>query len=548
LAAGSYIAFTLFIRPTFFREKNMNVTTLLNIQNLTVDFKTSQGKITAVDDISFSLKENEVLALLGKSGSGKTITALSIIQLLPAAAEISENSIIEFNHQNLRNYSEIQLQKIRGNQIGTIFQEPMTALNPVLTVGDQIAEVFYRHFKLSKNTARERSIEILREVGISNPENRFYDYPHQLSGGMRQRVVIAIAIAANPKLLIADEPTSALDVTTQIQILNLLKKLQAKYGMSILFVTHDLHVAKNIADRVVVMESGKITEQENIDSYFKAHSSQAFRKRSSHLFIPDEKSILDIKNFSVYFPIKKGILKRTVGYVKAVEDINLQLYSGKTLALVGESGSGKSTLAKGVLRLIPPTNGEVIFDEIDLTALSQKQLQPWRRDLQIIFQDPFSSLNPRMLVKEIIAEGLLAQKIIKTENEKEKRVDELLAQVGLSPEMKYRYPHEFSGGQRQRIGIARALAVQPKVIICDEPTSALDVDTQEQIISLLIDLQNKFHLAYLFITHNIPLAASIADEMAVMYQGKIIEKGLPNQIISQPRERYTKALIEAGVG
>lgn len=511
---------------------------LLEIQNLKIKF----NHTTVVDDVHLTIKRGQVLAILGESGSGKTVTSLSVMRLLPVGAKIEPQSVIRFAGEDLTKLCEAEMRRVRGKKIGMVFQEPMTALNPVLKIGIQIAEILRRHLKLRGRILRNRVIQLLEEVGLSHPEEQYHRYPHQLSGGMRQRVVIAMAIAAEPDLLIADEPTSALDVFTQAQILKLLKDLQVKTGMAMLFITHDLSLAKKIADHIVVLKSGKIVDDQDTQDFFKhpysRYSEELIRagEATAHVYphheIKNHSPLLKLDDVKVHFPIQKGLFKRTVGWIKAVDGVSLQLYPGQTVAVVGESGSGKSTLAKAVLQLVRATAGKIDFKSQNL-----------RRDLQIIFQDPFSSLNPRMLVGDIIAEGLVSQKLIKSNPEKENRVDQLLKQVGLPIDSKHRYPHEFSGGQRQRIGIARALALQPKLIVCDEPTSALDVPTQSQILKLLENLQIEFDLSYLFITHNIPVAAAVADEIAVMYQGKIVEQNHTEIILKNPQHSYTKALL-----
>lgn len=526
--------------------------TLLDVQHLNVKFSDN----TVVDDVSFTIKRGEVLALLGESGSGKTMTAMSIMRLLPPNSQILKDSVIRFAGENLLTLSEVNMHRIRGGKIGMVFQEPMTALNPVFKIGTQIAEILRRHLHLHGKKLRQRVLELLHEVGLPNSPQEYHRYPHQLSGGMRQRVVIAMAIAAQPDLLIADEATSALDVFTQAQILNLLKDLQAKTGMAMLFITHDLSIAKKIADRIIVLQNGKIVESEETHEFFlhphHEYSAQLIRAAEASTHAPIHHTIqttaqplLKLDDVKVHFPIQKGLFKRTVGWVKAVDGVSFKLYPGQTVAVVGESGSGKTTLARAVLQLVRPTAGVVDFQTQNLNKLSNRQLQPLRRDMQIVFQDPFSSLDPRMLVGDIIAEGLVAQKLVKSETQKQARIDELLQQVGLSVASKHRYPHEFSGGQRQRISIARALAVKPKLIVCDEPTSALDVPTQIQILNLLQQLQTDFELSYLFITHNIPVAAAMADEICVMYQGKIVEHGTTEKVIKHPQHPYTKALLDA---
>lgn len=525
---------------------------LLNVQNLTLSF----GQKAIVSDVNFQLKTGKILAVVGESGSGKTQTALAIMRLLSPGASISIGSVVQLQGKNLLGLTEVQMQKVRGFDIGMVFQEPMNALNPVLTIGQQIIEVIRRHFKLAKKQAEQRVLELLTEVGLPEPARHYDEYPHQLSGGMRQRVMIAIAIAVEPKVLIADEPTSALDVFTQEKVLNLLKTLQAKTDMAMLFITHDLLLAKKLADDILVLRAGRVVEYAAKENFF-AHPQSAYSKaliqaaeavkheHQHHYNIKATETLLLTNNLSIHFPIKKGLLKRTKGWIKAVDDINLSVKQGETLAIVGQSGCGKTTLAKGILQLITPTTGKVLFQTKNLLNIAPEELRVMRRDLQVIFQDPFSSLNPRMLVGDIIAEGLVSQKLTRNKLEKTKRIDELLEQVGLPQDAKRRYPHEFSGGQRQRIGIARALALNPKLIICDEPTSALDVYTQNQILELLQKLQQELNLSYLLITHNIPVAAQLAHRIAVMYQGKIIEQGATAEILYNPQQDYTKALLKA---
>lgn len=513
---------------------------MLSVKNLSVSIDDKK----LLHNINFSLSKNETLVFLGDSGSGKTFTAFSIMQLLPEEAHISSKSSIILNNTDLLTLAEYQLQKIRGAKIGMVFQEPMTALNPVLTIGEQIIEVLHYHFRISKRAAKFKILKLLHEVGFEDPNYIYHAYPHQLSGGMRQRVVIAIAIAAEPELLIADEPTSALDVTTQAQILALIKELQAKRQMAMLFITHDLHVAEQIADYIAEIKHGKMVALKPAAQYFKELVTPVINPplRTQAVTAP----IMQVDDLCVHFPIQKGVFQRQVGVVKAVDKVSFKLFPKDTLAIVGESGSGKTTLAKAVLQLIKPTSGTVVYQDFKInTHLNHKQVIKLHKEVQIVFQDPFSSLNPRMLVWDLIAEGIVAQKLMKNNKQIDKRVDELLELVDLPIESKDRYPHEFSGGQRQRIVIARALAVDPKIIVCDEPTSALDAHTQEQIINLLLRLQNELGLSYLFITHNIPLAASIAHEIAVMHHGKIIEYGPTAEILKSPQQQYTKELLKA---
>lgn len=526
----------------------------LTINNLSIGFQTEHDFELAVKHTNLTINRGETLALVGESGGGKSLTGLAILQLLPPAARVSDASHIMLEQQDLLQLSELQMRRIRGRRIGMIFQEAMAALNPVLTIGHQIHEVLRCHFKLTRQQRKQRVAQLLHDVGIENPEHFVRNYPHQLSGGMRQRAMIAIALAAEPDLLIADEPTTALDVTIQAQVLTLLQQLQQKFGMSMLFITHDLGVVAKIADQVAVIYRGEIVEQAKKADFFAKpqhpYSQQLFAalpnwQQREQLLTPitAAKPILVAEKLKIYFPIRKGIFKRTVGYIKAVDDINFSIATGTTLALVGESGSGKTTTARGILRLIDPTAGKVIFEDIDLAKISTTALHKIRKDLQIVFQDPYSSMNPRMQIKDIIAEGMLAQNMDKHEVTRQQRIDELLRLVGLAPENKFRYPHEFSGGQRQRICIARSLALNPKLIVCDEPTSSLDVSAQMQILKLLRKLQCELKLSYLLITHNFAVVAYMADEVAVMYHGKIVEQGKVEQVLNNPQHPYTQKLL-----
>ena len=524
---------------------------ILEINNLTVAFK--EDKV--VDGISFDIFAGETFALVGESGSGKSITALSVLRLLPNNAKISASQMI-LNDENLLTVSEYDFCKIRGKRIGLIFQDPVSSLNPVMTIGAQIAEVMQIHFDYSKEQLNQAVLALLEQVEIPDPERRLKEYPHQLSGGQRQRIMIAIALAGKPELLIADEPTTALDVTIQAQILTLLKTIQKKTGMALWLISHDLALVSTMADRIAVMKKGKLVEIGSATHFF----TQAEHPYSLKLLaaLPSMEScinkpvkqtissnLLEVNSFKVYYPIKKGIFKRTVGYVKAVDDVSFKLKRGMTLALVGESGCGKTTLGKALVHLIPSMAGHVLLDGIDLSQLTGDELRQKRSEIQIIFQDPFASMNPRMLIGDIIAEGIKALYPEMNASGRESRVLKLLRQVELDESSAQRYPHEFSGGQRQRICIARALAVEPKLIICDEPTSALDVSVQAQIIKLLKHLQEKQGVSYLFVTHDLAVVAEIADEVAVMYQGKIVEQGRVEQILRKPQHSYTKTLLEA---
>ncbi len=540
---------------------------LLQVQDLTTVFRTSRRTLTAVDRISFGIREGETFALVGESGSGKSVTALSVIRLLPEAASLTSGSI-RFEGKDLLKLPERDMRDMRGSGISMIFQEPMTSLNPVVKVGRQISEVLIRHRNMSRPQARRRVLDLLDAVRIPRPSQTIDMYAHELSGGMKQRVMIAIALACEPRLLIADEPTTALDVTIQAQVLELINDLQRQFKMAILFITHDLAVVKQVADQVAVMKDGKIVEQSSNGVFFSspqhAYSWDLFaalpamEKRGKPLLEGNshrlhkpvienmtKNDVLQVRDLAVYFPIRKGLFKRTVGYVKAVDGVSLDIPPGKTVALVGESGSGKTTVGKGILRLVQPTLGEVTYLGLPIHEIGHNQLLEQRANLQIVFQDPYSSMNPRMLVGSIIEEGIKALNVIPDAQARKQRVLELLEQVGLDKDAHLRYPHEFSGGQRQRICIARALAVNPKIIICDEPTSALDVSVQAQILDLLNHLQEQYAISYLFITHNMSVVAYFADRVAVMYQGQIVEQGEVEQVLTDPQHEYTRRLLSA---
>ncbi len=523
---------------------------LLVVKGLTVAFKDEK----VVNNISFDIFKGETFALVGESGSGKSISALSVLRLLPANAKISVKQML-LNTENLLIIPESDFCDVRGKRIGLIFQDPMSSLNPVMTIGEQIAEVMQIHFNYSKAEIITAVFELLDQVEIPEPERRINEYPHQLSGGQRQRVMIAIALAGKPDLLIADEPTTALDVTIQAQILQLLKSIQQKTGMSLWLISHDLALVSNMADRIAVMQKGEIVETSEVSRFFKnaqhpyslkllaaLPSMESCRDKATPV---STVNLLEVENFKVYYPIRKGFFKRVVDYVRAVDGVSFQLQQGKTLALVGESGCGKTTLGKGLINLIPHDSGTVIFNGVDLTKLSSDAQRLMRSEIQIVFQDPFSSMNPRMLVGDIIEEGIKALHPEVGSADRQQRVAKLLEQVELPLSTAMRYPHEFSGGQRQRICIARALAVEPKLIICDEPTSALDVSVQAQIIELLKHLQQTKGLSYIFITHDLAVVAEIADDVAVMYQGKIIEHGGVEQILTKPGHTYTQELLNA---
>ena len=529
---------------------------LLEVKALKVRFAAENQPVKAVDGVDFRIEPGETFALLGESGSGKSVTALSITRLLPRTAEIS--GAVVFNGVDLLALPKKEMRSFRGRHIAMIFQEPQTSLNPALTVGMQIGETLGQHRNLTGRAQKERVVELLEAVEIPDPALRMREYPHQFSGGMKQRVMLAMALAGEPDLLIADEPTTALDVTTQARILALLKKIQRDMGMAMLFITHDLAVASQVADRVAVMNKGKLVETASTRQFFSRpqhpYSKQLLDslpdaskniERDTGVALSAQEPMLRVSGLTVHFPVQKGLFGRPAGYLRAVDGVSLELAQGRTLAVVGESGSGKTTLGKGILQLLKPAGGAVFLMGDNLSDLSASQLRQRRADMQVVFQDPFSSMNPLMMVKDIIEEGMST---LGTENNAAHRqnlVDQLLIQVGLEPDHKYRYPHEFSGGQRQRICIARALAVRPKLLVCDEPTSALDVTVQARILELLASLQEELGLAYLFITHNISVVASFAHEVAVMYRGRIVEQGATGTVLTSPRHEYTKNLLAA---
>ena len=605
---------------------------LLTINNLKTWLDSSGGIVRAIDGISIELARGETYAIVGESGCGKSMTALSVLRLLPEAGQIVGGSVL-LGGEDLLCLSEASMRGVRGRRIAMIFQEPATSLNPVLTVGRQIAEVLERHTALRGESMRKRMLELLQAVGIPDPVRRLGEYSFQLSGGMKQRVMIAVALAAEPDLLIADEPTTALDVTIQAQVLDLLSGLQRASGMAILLITHDLGVVAQMAHKVAVMYAGQIIEMATREEFFRAprhpysrklfqalpgsdrrggelavirgqvppltaafrgcrfaercdsarercHAvAPAFSASSDghtvrcHLFEGTEPrsleeeisarrpiaqgdsdadrgegsgaTLLSVRGLKVHFAIQKGLFKRTVGQVKAVDGMSFDIASGRTLALVGESGCGKTTAGKAILQLIRPSAGSVQFKDQELTRLRGRALRAQRADFQLIFQDPYASLNPRMRVADILAEGMQALGVADTGAARAVRIDRMLVQVGLNAEAKLRYPHEFSGGQRQRIAIARALAVEPRLIVCDEPTSALDVSVQAQILNLLKQLQRDLGLAYLFITHNIAVVEYLAHEVAVMYLGRIVERGTVDAVLRTPRHPYTQALLSA---
>ena len=597
---------------------------VLSVEGLRTHIDAAQGTLRAVDAIDLKIRKGECFALVGESGCGKSITALSILRLLPEAAHIAGGHAL-LGDQDLFALPEAAMRSVRGRRVAMIFQEPSTSLNPVLTIGQQIVEVIERHMDLDAVAARRRALELLAAVGIPDGERRLDEYPFQLSGGLKQRVMIAGALAADPEVLVADEPTTALDVTIQAQILDLLKKLQSERGMAILLITHDLGVVAQMADRVAVAYAGEIVEVADRADFFRTpqhpYAQRLFSalptagKRAGSLEVIEgqvppltrefkgcrfaerctlafdrctteaprlvalpgghlarchlretgaagplaaaasmaaeasameaRSPLLEVSGLKVHFPIRRGVLKRVAGHVRAVDGVSLAIPEGRTLALVGESGCGKTTVGKAILQLIPPSAGSVRYGGTELTTLSRGELRPRRAHMQIIFQDPYASLNPRMRVIDTLTEGMQSLGVGATAGEREKRMDALLDQVGLPADAKYRYPHEFSGGQRQRIAIARALAVDPRLIVCDEPTSALDVSVQAQILNLLKSLQERLGLAYLFITHNISVVEYLAHEVAVMYLGRIVEQGPVEEVLRSPQHPYTEALLSA---
>ena len=523
---------------------------LLEVRDLSVTFGAGANAVQAVKGVSFEVARGETLALVGESGSGKSVTALSVLQLLPYPMARHPTGSIRFQDKELVGAPQRELLSVRGNRVSMIFQEPMTSLNPLHTIERQVNEVLILHKGLNRDAARRRTLELLEQVGIPNAEERLGAYPHQLSGGQRQRVMIAMALANEPDLLIADEPTTALDVTIQAQILKLLKSLQARYGMALLFITHDLGIVRKVADRVCVMTQGEIVEHGAVADVFDRpqhaytrHLLSAEPKGRPAAADPNAPEIVRLDDLKVHFPIKRGVLRRTVGYVKAVDGVSIALREGHTIGLVGESGSGKTTLGLALLRL-ERSDGGIVFDGKDLQALSQRDIRPLRRQMQIVFQDPFSSLSPRMSVAQIVGEGLEVHGI-GSPAEREKMIDDALREVGLEPSARERYPHEFSGGQRQRIAIARALVLKPRFIVLDEPTSALDMSVQAQIVDLLRDLQQRHGLAYLFISHDLKVVRALADEVVVLRDGKVVERGPSEQVFGAPQTPYTKALIAA---
>ncbi|WP_281977721.1 ABC transporter ATP-binding protein [Pseudorhizobium flavum] len=524
---------------------------LLSVRELSVAFHQGKETSRAVDGVSFDIMPGEVVALVGESGSGKSVTANSILRLLPYPAASHPSGEIIFGGHDLLKASDQMLRQVRGNDITMIFQEPMTSLNPLHTIEKQIGEILDLHQGITGQAARARILELLNQVGIREPEKRLQAYPHQLSGGQRQRVMIAMALANRPKLLVADEPTTALDVTVQAQILELLSRLKGEHGMSMLFITHDLGIVRKFADRVCVMTGGRIVETGNVEDVF-THPQHEYTR---HLLAseprgeppvadPTKPIVMEGQDVRVWFPIKAGLMRRVVDHVKAVDGVSLSLRAGETLGVVGESGSGKTTLGLALARLIS-SEGRIAFIGNDIGNYSFKQMRPLRDRLQVVFQDPYGSLSPRMSVGEIIAEGLKVHEPSLSPDERDERVRWALTEVGLDPDTRWRYPHEFSGGQRQRIAIARAMVLKPRFVMLDEPTSALDMTVQAQVVDLLRDLQKKHELAYLFISHDLKVVKALANHVIVMRGGKVVEEGPSEQVFQAPQQDYTKALMAA---
>jgi microcin C transport system ATP-binding protein len=525
---------------------------LIKIADLSVSFGQGERETRAVRRVSFDIGRGETLALVGESGSGKSVSALSILQLLPYPTAHHPSGSIMLEGEELMGAAPEVMQKIRGNRVAIVFQEPLTSLNPLHTIEKQLGEILFIHKKMDKDAARARIIELLEEVGLPDVEERLSAYPHQLSGGQRQRVMIAMALSNDPDLLIADEPTTALDVTIQAQIIALLRDIQAKRGMSILLITHDLGIVRKVAHRVCVMKDGEVVESAETEKLFETpahdytkHLLAAEPKGNPLPARVDAQPVIEADNLRIWFPIKKGILRRTVGHVKAVDGVDVTVRAGHTVGVVGESGSGKTTLAMGLLRL-ERSEGPITFNGMRIDDHDFKQMRPLRKQMQVVFQDPFSSLSPRMSVGQIIEEGLRLHKLAgKSYDERRAVIATALTEVGLEPEAQDRYPHEFSGGQRQRIAIARAIVLKPKFIVLDEPTSALDMSVQAQIVDLLRDLQDKHDLAYLFISHDLKVVRALADELIVLKDGKVVEQGPAATIFDNPAEDYTKALMAA---
>ena len=530
---------------------NASAEKLLSIRDLSVAFGTGAREVLAVDRVSFDIAKGETLALVGESGSGKSVTALSLMKLLPYPAAHHPSGSMSFKGRELLTMPENEIRHVRGNDITIIFQEPMTSLNPLHTIEKQIREILLIHQGLAGEKARTRILELLDQVGIPDPKGRLASYPHQLSGGQRQRVMIAMALANEPDLLIADEPTTALDVTVQAQILKLLKDIQKRLGMSMLFITHDLGIVRKLADRVCVMNTGKIVERGPVERVFTAPEHPYTRALLAAEPKPDPAPprptapvVVSTTDLKVWFPIKRGVLRKVVGHIKAVDGISVEVRKGETLGVVGESGSGKTTLGLAILRLIS-SDGPVVFMGDTIQGLKFKQMRPYRRNMQIVFQDPYGSLSPRMSVSDIIEEGLKVHHSHLARGERERRVMAALTEVGLDTQTRFRYPHEFSGGQRQRIALARALVLEPTFILLDEPTSALDMIIQAQMVDLLRNLQRKRDLTYMFISHDLRVVAALASRLLVLRHGKMVEEGAAADLFKAPKSDYTRALLAA---
>ncbi len=564
----------------------MSDTALLKVDNLGISFRSERGINKAVEHISFEVRAGKTIAIVGESGSGKSVSSLSVLQLLQKNKAIFDSgifhfddSIIKSNHIDVKPQDEV-LKELRGKSIAMIFQEPMTSLNPVMTCGEQIAEMLRQHKHLSTNDARNRTIELFNEVKLPRASEMFDQYPHQLSGGQRQRVMIAMAISCEPKILIADEPTTALDVTVQNSILELLQSLQKKYNMGIIFITHDLGVVADIADDIVVMQRGKIVEKgkandvlnhpqhpytkgllacrpvmgqkverlKTVADFLQVEKEAVTFSSSVSPKISDKEIILDVKNLFKIYESSNGIFKKTNSVVKAVNDVSFQISKGETLGLVGESGCGKTTLSRMLLGLIPASEGQIIFKGKDLCSLSKSEMREMRKEMQIIFQDPYSSLNPKHTIGDSIMEPMMTFGLFESHKQRERKAIELLEKTGLGAEHLKRYPHEFSGGQRQRIVIARALACEPSFVVCDEAVSALDVSVQAQVLNLLNDLKRDYSLTYLFISHDLSVVYHISDRIMVMNKGRVEEIGTYDEVFLHPKSEYTKRLLEAVPG
>ena len=528
-------------------------TPVIDARNVAVNFKVEDGMVEAVKDVSFQLYRGETIAIVGESGSGKSVTARTVMGLLSKRAVVSEKSTVAYDGSNILKFSERARRKLRGDRISMIFQEPMSSLNPIYTIGSQIVEAIRVHRRISKSDAQKRALELLEHVQIPDPAARLRQYPHQLSGGQRQRVMIAMALANDPDVLIADEPTTALDVTVQAQILNLIRNLQKEMGMAVILITHDLTVVRQFSDYVYVMQHGEVREHNTTEALF-ANPQHAYTR---HLLASEPRGeanplpegsdvILDAKGVRVAFMLRHGtFLKPAMRELVAVDSLSLTLRRHETLGLVGESGSGKTTFGQAILRLNTPDSGEIHFDHQPIHGLSRAEMRPLRARMQVVFQDPFSSLNPRMTIGQIIEEGLVVNRLGATRAERQDRVREALIAAGMPGNILSRFPHEFSGGQRQRIAIARAIALEPEFILLDEPTSALDLSVQAQIIELLRKLQDERGLSYLFISHDLKVVRALCHRVIVMQHGKIVEEGPVNEVLSHPKTAYTERLVKA---